>query len=318
MKRLASKTCASALILALLAATTGCSSLIGSRGVTSIDAIIRTGSTHGEVARALGDPQSVETRSDGTRVETRRIRKKLGILRWDALPAAAAAGGVGIVLAAGFLAAAEVVLTPMMLYASEKHKLHVAFVYGPDDRLLLLYNVDAKPSERFSAARRRLAERQLNRFEDEGCQTWAPCLTSYVDELRSLATFVGHTPSSEDEENFARLLDIGRDTDAGKIPKAAALKGINGSYYGRDRRELAEAMRRVVASCPGWVECVALYVDEYRQQGYAPDDEENFRDLLRIAKDVDAGTVAPKDGQDALGVVSHRLSSHVVTDWPRL
>src|SRR5206468_6556699 len=62
-------------------AGSGCSVLIASRGVSSIPTV-GEGSTQEEVRQLLGDPASSETRKDGTRIETFRVRRKVETL-WE-------------------------------------------------------------------------------------------------------------------------------------------------------------------------------------------------------------------------------------------
>ena len=60
------------ILIALLLTGNGCSMLIASRDASYLPTIT-PGSTRQEVRRTLGDPESSETRGDGTRVERYHI-----------------------------------------------------------------------------------------------------------------------------------------------------------------------------------------------------------------------------------------------------
>jgi len=224
-------------LVALLLTGTGCSALIASRGVSSLPAIT-TGSTRQEVRQTLGDPDSSETRSDGTRIETYRIRRKVESAWgnfWKGPLDLSGGQAAAIVVPLGL--AFEVYATGKAIVDSEKQKVHIAFVYGPEDRLLYLYDVDAPLDKRFDTARRPLTQSQWKQLENDECSTWATCLTSYGDELRRRAAQVGYTLSVKEEENLQRLLDVAGARDEERITKwqAQALIELAGLSNREDR-----------------------------------------------------------------------------------
>lgn len=307
---------------------------------------IAIGATRDEIQRALGEPKSAAARSDGTRVETR--------LLWEADPAFTKRQAEWDKI---FGRAPAVKVFLVFLAPSPEKRFPWTFVYGADDRLRFFYKVDAAPFARFDAARRPLAKLQGERLEKDDCPTWTACLTSYVDELRRLAAFAQYTLSQEDEHNLRGLLDLAAEIDAGKLPKAGALRGLEPVYRrdvltaliaretdfkperyyrdvyrilaretdfspeqrGRYRRELYREWRGLfeLPACRRLSVCIASYEKEYRQQGYTLEDEEIFRGLRRVAKEVDDGRITIKDALEALDAPALRLFSNG-RSWPRL
>jgi hypothetical protein len=224
------------ILIAVLLTGTGCSMLIASRGVSSLPAIV-AGSTRQEVRRALGDPESSEARSDGTRIETYRIRRKVESAWgdfWTSKPGgsggSAGSPGMGGILLIPIGLGYEVYATGKAIADSEKQMIHLVLGYGPDDRLLYFDDMNASPGERFDFALRPLTASLWNQLENDECATWSVCLALYRDELRKRAALVGYTLPAKGEENVQRLLDVARDRDEGSITKGQALIRSAGLY----------------------------------------------------------------------------------------
>jgi hypothetical protein len=83
-----------------------------------------------------------------------------------------------------------------------------------------------------------LAEVFWGQLENDRCPRWIGCVAFYVEGLRRRGAVLGHALSSEDAENFKRLLEIARDVDGGKITQEEALNRLRSCvnvmrYYSR-------------------------------------------------------------------------------------
>lgn len=281
--------------VALLLTGTGCAVFIEAFGASKPDNLA-AGSTRQEIRKLLGKPKASEARDGGIRVETYRIWEKKGYPHIGKSPAWSAQVGTLFDLI-GFTLEATIM--------PESYEL--ALVYGPDDHLLYFYVVNDLPEARFETARFPLSS-LWTQLENDECPSWSACLTSYIDELRKRAAFVGYTLLPEEEREFQRLLEIARDVDEGRITKGEGRIGVAGHPHARgsflDYR-LTEALWRELAAgrCPSWVKCVTYYEQEVRMRampgGYALsfEDEKEFTRLLAIAASVDEGRVTTTEGQ---------------------
>jgi hypothetical protein len=197
-------------------ASAGCSTIIAYSGIVGPQEL-RVPVTRAAVQERFGTPSSTEARADGTSIEMFRIRRQvLGVM--DAF------GGD---LRTFFLTygLVQIIGTPVALYQSEKAKLHVAYVYGADDRVLCQYRVDAPPASRFDAATLPLAASLWMQLEVDGCPSWGACLGAFVAQARERAACVGYAVTPAEKASHKRLLAIAEDVDAGRITKDEALAG---------------------------------------------------------------------------------------------
>ncbi len=192
----------------------GCSTIIAYSGIAGPQEL-RVPVTRTTVQERFGTPSSTEARADGTSIETYHIRRQvLGVM--DAF------GGDlrSFFLTYGLV---QIIGTPVALYQSEKAKLHVAYVYGADDRVVCQYRVDAPPPSRFDAATLPLAAALWMQLEADGCPSWGACLDAFVAQARERAACVGYTVTPAEKASHERLLAIAKDADTGHITKEEAL-----------------------------------------------------------------------------------------------
>ena len=310
------------ILIALLLTSTGCSILIASRGVSDLP-MIALGSTRQEVRQTLGDPDSPETRGDGTRVETYRIPRKIKSPWGDSWSGSGDLKGMGggPEAAAGLILAGVAALgyevfyaTPKAIYDSEKGKYSVALVYGPDDRRAYFYDEDAPPETRFATARRSVDARRLEQLKEDECPSWSACFTAYGDRLRTLAALESYTLSPTDAEKVQRLREVAREKDEGKISKEEALLYVLNrddppeTQFVAVRRSLDELRWKQLEndSCPTWSGWLTAFIDRRRTlaelAGYTLllKDEENFQRLREVASDKDGATIT--NGEALIGI----------------
>ena len=195
--------------LALGLATSGCSSLIAqSSGVSSMSEALKL-ETRAEVRAFLGEAEETGTCPDGRIVERRTIRQQVPWVCHDSSGCKEA-----LVRSVGVF---DVFLVPVMAYQSEQAKLHYAFVYGADDRVLYRYNVTASPSERMVSAVRPLTVALYGQLDERGCPSWEGCLSAYAVEVRQRAACVGYTLTPEEAETLQLLEALAAEVDAGRL-----------------------------------------------------------------------------------------------------
>jgi hypothetical protein len=142
------------LTLAMFVVLPGCSGMIANSGIYSGKygvGGIPDGLSRKEVQERFGSPGSVGTTSLGRQVEIHHLRQKFKSLTQrfgETLGGALLREGFPVGAIVGFVLV-ESVSFPMALAESGKNKLEVAFVYGPDDRVLYLYEPKAEPSWRY-------------------------------------------------------------------------------------------------------------------------------------------------------------------------
>jgi hypothetical protein len=191
-----------------LAAVSGCSVLIAKSGVSSVGEIYKL-DTRAEVRDTFGEPDETGTCPDGRIVERRTIRQQVPWVCHDSSGCKEA-----LVRSVGVF---DVFLVPVMAYQSEQAKLHYAFVYGADDRVLYRYNVTASPSERMVSAVRPLTVALYGQLDERGCPSWEGCLSAYAVEVRQRAACVGYTLTPEEAETLQLLEALAAEVDAGRL-----------------------------------------------------------------------------------------------------
>jgi hypothetical protein len=135
-----------------------------------------------------------------------------------------------------YLAALDLMLydipgTALTAYLSEKRKLHYAFVYDEEDRVLYVYDLAASASAQFNEATRFLDGLLYSQVEAGNCDTWTACITDYVQEVRRRAACLGYTLGNDEEEVFERMFAIGEGVDSGRIPREDGVAEIRRLPY---------------------------------------------------------------------------------------
>jgi hypothetical protein len=120
---------------------------------------------------------------------------------------------------------------PVVAYKSEKAKLHYAFVYDEEDRVLYLCDLAAPTSKQFEEATRFLDGLFYSQLEAQNCDTWTECVTDYVQEVRRRAACLGYTLRADQEKAFERMFTIGEGVDSGRIPREDGLAEIKEALY---------------------------------------------------------------------------------------
>jgi len=85
--------------------------------------------TREAIHQKLGRPDSVATCDDGKQVEVYTIRWRLSPTWKDTFDYLVAE-------IRGLIVLTEAILIPVVVYKKEKEKSHLAFVYGPDEKLI--------------------------------------------------------------------------------------------------------------------------------------------------------------------------------------
>jgi len=200
--------------VALAVATSGCSVLIAKSGVSSQDEIYKP-ETRAEVREAFGEPDETGTCPDGRIVERRTIRQQVS---W----VCQGSGGCGEAYLRS-LGLFDVFVVPVQLYRMEQAKLHYAWVYGSDDRVLYRYNVTASPSDRMVPAVRPLTIALYGQLEERGCPSREGCVSVFAMEVRQRAACVGYTLTPEDEATLQRVQALASEVDAGRLAQDETL-----------------------------------------------------------------------------------------------
>jgi hypothetical protein len=126
----------------------------------------------------------------------------------------------------GSLGLVDVFVVPVIAYQSERAKLHYAFVYDETSRVLYRYDLTDPAPKQFDEVTRPLGDALRRQLTDGECDTWTPCLTDYVQEVRQRATCMEYTITLEDEQALERMLTIGEGVDVDRISREAALPGL--------------------------------------------------------------------------------------------
>ena len=212
----------------------GCSFMIAKAGVSGLGEI-PDGLSRKEVEERFGSPASSSTTSAGRQIEIYNIRQQLDCVanvlsveksciptqkfKQEMLPC--------VIFAPLCLpyAMLESINVPINLVRSEMRKLEVAFVYGPDDRVLYFYELKFEPGVRYyGQALRTLTDPLSSETELAKCPSAKECMERYIEEARRRAVEVGHTLILYDEEAFHKGLEIAGNLDERKITKEEAMK----------------------------------------------------------------------------------------------
>jgi hypothetical protein len=205
---------------ALALAASGCSFVIAQMGVSSPSEIYKP-DTRAEVRDAFGEADETGTCPDGRPVERRAIRQ-------------ASCPGFKCVRSGGtadIRLLFDPLIVPFAVYASERGKLHYAFVYGADDRVVYRYNINADPATRFRQAVDPLTDfcwnagsQSLPRQLTEGrCASWATCLDTFATEVRHRAACVGYPLTPTEVETVRLIRVLAAEVDAGHLASNDAL-----------------------------------------------------------------------------------------------
>ena len=203
--------------ITLAAAVSGCSALIAASGVSSQDEIYKP-ETRAEVREAFGEPDETGTCPDGRPVERRWIRQEVPEVWGDVLAGAGRSTDIrDPILLLVYSPVIELVAIPIQAYRSEQAKLHYAFVYGADDRVLYRYDVTAAPPERMVSAVHPLTVALYDQLEERGCPSWVGCVSAYAAEAQQQAACVGYTLTPEEAETLQLLEALAAEVDAGRL-----------------------------------------------------------------------------------------------------
>ena len=205
------------LMITTLPILAGCSTMVGRSGISGLSEIPQ-GLSRKEVQERYGSPTSSGTTSPGRPIEVYHLRQKFkGPMDWDY--GRGGGGGLGNL---GIFILAETVGFPIALAISQMDKLEVAFVYGPDDRVLYFY--EPKSDWRYDQARGTLTHPLSNETELAKCPSARECMQRYIEELQRRAVEVGYTPTVTEGETLLKGIKLAKDLDDGKITKEELLK----------------------------------------------------------------------------------------------
>ena len=205
----------------LALATSGCSTLIATSGISNVAEIYQL-ETRAEVREAFGEADETGTCPDGRPVEHRMIRQKVREVWADILesffnPRDPLGSLVAYLDLLVLSPAIDVFATPVQVYRSEQAKLHYAFVYGSDDRVVYRYNADASSPQRFEEAVLPLTNSLPGQLEKGGRPSWGGCLITFGAEVQQRAACVAHPLTWEYEETLYLLQALAAEVDAGRL-----------------------------------------------------------------------------------------------------
>ena len=202
--------------VALVVATSGCSALIAHSGVSSASEIYKP-ETRAEVRAAFGEADETGTCPDGRPMERRSIPHKIP---WfcrgtQCVP-------LRNLVELSLSVAVDTILFPLAAYQSERAKLHYAFVYGADDRVLYRYDVTAAPLTRFwqtfpSLTSFWFGDSPTGQVEKGGRATWEACVSAFAAEVRQRAACVDYPLTPQDEETLRLMQALAAEVDAGHL-----------------------------------------------------------------------------------------------------
>ena len=208
------------------------------------------------------------------------------------------------------------------------NKLEVAFVYGPDDRVLYSYETKAEPFSRYHQSLRTLPHPLSGEPELAKCPSAKECMERYTEETRKRAIEVGYTLTERQKKTFQVDLESARKIDEG-IKKEDTITGRRGSRecplktvssFTASRTDLYNAMNFVTNALLVEIKqvkysayaCVSAYVGEIRRRvsmiGETPTlaDEETFQEELEIANDADEGKITRDEAYGQLRAITTR------------
>ena len=225
-------------LLLFVCLLSGCSAMLASSGVTTVDAI-PNGMTRKEIRDRFGEPVSTSTTSFDRDTEIYHIRLRLdsivqsyhraaGFARFDA-----ETGWTACLINPLYCLFWDALYFPYTAMESEKNRIHVAFVYGRTDRALYYYKLNADSSSRFNQAIRPMPHALYDEEKFNTCPSVVFCVTEFVEELRIRAIEVGHTIGPEADQTFLRELEAAQKIDDHEITREDAIKHLeNASPHG--------------------------------------------------------------------------------------
>ena len=228
------------LTVAMLLVLTGCATMVATSGISGLHEI-PTDLSRKEVQERYGSPASSGATAAGRRTESFNIRQRLVDHKsvssaygsatrksWDDFKLACILfppGCAAIWIGGSFIAAeVEVINFPIILARSEKNKLEVAFVYGPDDRILYFYEPKLSSIVRYGQALRTLPHPLSSETELAKCPSAKECTERYAEELQRRAVEIGYTPTVTEGETLLKDIKLAKDLDDGKITKEELFK----------------------------------------------------------------------------------------------
>jgi hypothetical protein len=219
----------------LCVALPGCSFIIANAGISGLREIPET-LTRLDVRERFGSPASTSTTSAGRPIDIYLIRRQLdcvvivGSNQW-CQPKPQSKDWVKCLLMGPLCAyslmlvgISESVSLPINVARSEANKFEVAFVYGPDERVLYFYETSAFASLNGHPAITALTHPLSSEFGLPQCATVKQCMEEYNQEVKLRAAEIGHTLTSEDEEAMRRDLVLAGNVHDGTITFAEAVR----------------------------------------------------------------------------------------------
>lgn len=223
------------LVVVSLVALQGCSFIIANAGISGLREIPEN-LTRQEVQERFGSPVSSSTTSAGRPIDIYLVRRQLdcvvivGSNQW-CQPKPQSKDWVKCLLMGPLCAyslmlvgISESVSLPINLARSEANKFEVAFVYGPDDRVLYFYETNAKVSLNDHPAITALTHPLSGEFGLPKCAPPKQCMHEYNQEVKLRAGEIGYTLTSEDDEAMKRDLDLAINVDEGTITLEEAVR----------------------------------------------------------------------------------------------
>ena len=228
MTRISGRAFLIVLIALLPSIMCGCSALLATSGVLG-PGTLYVPQTRAEVRDQFGEADETGTCPDDRVVERRWVRQRVEWIsrscQSSSVADAALCGGIQGAYW-GSLGLVDIFFLPVIAYRSERAKLHYAFIYDNEDRVVYRYDLEVPALARFADVTRPLSEALYAQLADGKCNTWTACLTDYAQEARKRAACVGYTLGAEDEQQFERIFAIGEAMDTSRVSPEAALPNL--------------------------------------------------------------------------------------------
>jgi hypothetical protein len=294
------------LLVMMLLVPPGCvSALISSIGYSSVNEIAAEGLSRTETQEKFGSPASSETTSLGRPVEIRYMRHGSGGGRGLFSP-----GIVAACLTAGYICVAvewvDIAIAPFTLVAHEFNKFKILFVYGPDNKVLYLYDQNADARERYRQA-------TMTTAGIERCAAPAAreCVERYVEEVRKRAIEVNYQIDPETEQQFQFEMKTAQNWDDGKITEEEVNKRLALRQFYLSMVSLTDPLLESIrdGKCNVVETCVGDYIQQIRWKkvvvyDFTEEDEKVFNLELETARDADAGRITREQTSDRLREIS--------------
>jgi len=210
----------------ILVGGTGCAATLIARTGTEEPALYLP-KQRAEVKGRFGQPEKTETLEDGLRIDTYHLRKKLATGATGRISTAdmrdlAGFGSFWAMLNLGTFGAPEALAAGVVLYESIHAAYHIAFVYDPEDQIVLRYLLNKPPAERFLEVQHQLNQRLWDTLENTPAPL-APSIDAHGANLRRWAHQVDYSLSPEAEEALQTALLLARDADEGRLSREETL-----------------------------------------------------------------------------------------------